>query len=225
MTQTTFAPPPVLAAPEEAPETGGSSRRPLVLVGGLVAALALAGGGYVLLSGGGSEDLGSGPVTLPPAAKPVAKPAVKAPTAAKPAVKVPPTSTVPLGRDPFHALYIPPVVTATTANAPTTPTTGTSTPTTGTSTPTTTTSGPTTTAPKLHKLVFTKFSGTGSNMTATFNVDGRLMVAKPGSVFGPTSELRLISIEQDPDGTWGASIQVGDSEPKTAYKGEPIWVQ
>lgn len=224
MTQTMFAPPPVIAAPEGAPETGGSSRRPLILVGGLVAALALAGGGYVLLSGGGSsDDLGSGPF-VPPAAKsatkPVAKPAVKAPAAAKPAVKVPPTSTVPLGRDPFHALYLAPVATTATTTTAAPPTTTTTAPT----TPTTTTTG-TTTAPSTYKLTMTRVTGSGSGLTASFTVGGKLMAAKVGSVFGPTSEIKLLSLGQNTKGVWVATLQVGDSEPFDAAKGETLYVR
>jgi hypothetical protein len=224
MTQTTFAPPPVFAAPEESTE-GGSSRRPLILVGGLVAALALGGGGYVLLSGGGSsDDLGSGPF-VPPHAKTATKPAAVKPAAAKPAVKVPVTSTVPLGRDPFHALYILPV-----AAAPASTTTGSGTntaPATTTSTTSSTTTTPTTTTvkPTVYKLVLTKVSGSGSNLTATFTVAGKLMVAKVGSVFGPTSELKMLSLGQNAKGVWVATIQVGDSEPVDATKGETLYVR
>jgi hypothetical protein len=224
MTQTMFAPPPVLTAPEES-TASGSSRRPLVLIGGLVAAHALGGGGYVLLSGGGSsDDLGSGPAILPKAARPVAKAPAKKPAAVKPAAKVPVTSTVPLGRDPFHALYLAPVVTTVAppaAAAPTSSTPTTTTPT--TTTPTTTT--PTSTAPKTYKLVLTKVSGSGSSLTATFTVGGKMMVAKVGSVFGPTSEIKLLSLGQDAKGVWVAVLQVGDGEPVDAAKGATLYVR
>jgi hypothetical protein len=221
MTQTMFAPPPVQETELESPSPGGS-RRTVLVAGAVVAALALGGGGYMLLSGGSSDVPSAAPVTHfgNPAAKPAAKKATT-PTAVKPAVKVPVTSTVPLGRDPFHALYIAPVAAApassTTATVPTT-TTGTTT----TTTPTTTTTQPT--APKSYRLVLTGVSGSGKNLTATFNVGGKLMVAKVGSVFGPTGELKLLGLTEDAKHVWTATIQVGDSEPLDAVAGKALYV-
>ena len=94
-----------------------------------------------------------------------------------------------------------------------------------TTTPTTTTSGPTTTKPSTYKLVMTKVTGSGSGLTASFSVAGKLMVAKVGSVFGPTSEIKLLSLGQDAKGAWVATLQVGDSEPFDAAKGETLYVR
>lgn len=212
MTQTTFAPPPVVETAVEETAAAGS-RRTLLIAGGAVAALALAGGGYFLLSGSSSPaPTASLPVHSFGAPKTLAKPVVKPPV--KPAAQVPPTTSVPLGRDPFHALYIAPAIAA-----PVAPAAGTTT----TSTSTTSTSGSTTTqpvAPTTYKLVLTKVSAG----TATFSVGGKVMLAKVGSVFGPTAELKLLSLTSTSKG-WVAGIQVGDSEPVDASVGETLYVR
>jgi hypothetical protein len=213
MTQTTFAPPPVAESAVE--ETAGGSRRTALIAGGAVAALALAAGGYFLLSGGSSEptaaDLPRRSVGLNPA-KTVVKPAVK------PAAQVPPTTSVPIGRDPFHALYLQPV-----AAAPAAPAAGTTTTTSSTSTGTTSSGSTTTTsqpaAPTTYKLVLTKVSAG----TATFTVGGKYMTARVGSVFGPTAELKLFDLTDTSKG-WVATIQVGDSEPVDAPMGSTLYV-
>ena len=227
MTVNTFAPAPVaVEAPAAPAEEAGGSRRTVFVAGGVAAALALGAAGYFLLSGGSDST--------PEAAKPLlpgglAQPAAKkpvAPAAKKPAVKVPVTSTVPLGRDPFHALYLIPAAggTATTSGSTpsggttTTPTTSTPTTSGGSSTPT----QPTTTAPKSYKLVLTRVD---DGKVAYFSVGGKTMLAKVGSVFGPTSEIRLLSLQQDSSGVWTATIQVGDSDPVDAVKGQPLYVR
>jgi hypothetical protein len=223
MTLNTFAPPPggESSAPEE---SAGTSRRTVLVAGGIAAALALGGGGYVLMSGGSDTPdtfvsaIGAQKHLQPPAKRP-AKAVV-----AKPVVKVPPTSTVPLGRDPFHSLYLLPVAAAVTIPTTTTPTTTTPT----TTTPGTTTSNPvtpTSTAPKTYKLVLTRVYGSGKDLTGVFSVGGKTMVAKVGSVFGPTQELKLLSLSQSAKGVWTATIQVGDSEPMDAVKGQALYVQ
>jgi hypothetical protein len=224
MTQTVFAPPPVVA-PEAEEQTGGTSRRTLLVAGGLVAALALGGGGYVLLSGG-SDDLSSAPPVQHFGVTKTTK--AQTPTKAvtpvkKTAVKVPVTSTVPLGRDPFHALYVPSVAAPATSVATGTNTTPATTTTGGsTTTPTTTNPGPA--RPTTYKLSLTKVTGSGKDLTATFTVGGKLMVAKVGTVFGPTGELKLLSLGQNSKGVWVATIQVGDSEPVDAPKGATLYV-
>ena len=75
-------------------------------------------------------------------------------------------------------------------------------------------------APKVYKLVLTKVSGG----TATFSVGGKLMLAKVGSVFGPTAELKLLDLTDTPKG-WVATIQVGDSEPVDALMGQTLYVR
>jgi hypothetical protein len=217
MTQSAFAPP--LDAPE-VEEPAGASRRTALVAGGIAAAVALAGGGYFLVSGGSTTAPVANPVARHLNQGALAASGQKAASTVVPAVvKVPATSTVPLGRDPFHALYVAPVA-APAATAPTAPATNTS-GTAGTSTPSTTTQAA---APKVYKLVLTGVSGSGSNLTATFNVAGKIMVAKVGSVFGPTSELKLLSLTQNAKGVWTATIQVGDSEPVDAPKGEALYV-
>ena len=227
MTLNTFAPPSVDEAPV-AQEPAGTSRRTVLVAGGVAAALALGGGGYVLLSGGSDST----PDTFVSAigAQKHLQPAAKRPTkavVAKPVVKVPPTSTVPLGRDPFHALYLLPVVSAPTAQvAPTTTTPGTTTTSTGSTGSTTSNpAAPTSTAPKTYKLVLTRVYGSGKDLTGVFSVGGKTMVAKVGSVFGPTQELKLLSLSQSAKGVWTATIQVGDSEPMDAAKGQALYVQ
>ncbi|HUR51638.1 MAG TPA: hypothetical protein VMZ11_05905, partial [Mycobacteriales bacterium] len=180
MTQTMFAPPPVAEALVEEP---ASSRRTVLVAGGLVAALALAAGGYFLLSGGSTDPVDSGlPLRSSGLGSTPVKPAVKAPVV-KPAGQLPPTTSVPLGRDPFHALYILPPVAAPAAPAAGTGTNTGSAPAAPTTSGGTTSGGTTTTpvAPTSYKLVLTKVSGG----TATFSVGGKMMLAKVGSVFGP----------------------------------------
>lgn len=223
MTQTMFAPPPVEeTAVEETPAAGGSRRTALV-AGGVVAALALGAGGYFLLSGGSSEPTASSApvhhfgVPGKTAGKPPVKPATK------PAAQVPPTTSAPIGRDPFHALYVAPAGGDGAAVAPATGTTPTT-----TTTTTSSSSGSTTTAaqptqpvaPKTYKLVLTKVSAD----TATFTVGGRYMAAKVGSVFGPTAELRLLGLTNTAKG-WVATIQVGDADPVDAPIGQALYVR
>jgi hypothetical protein len=220
MTVDTFAP------PAEAPvEEAGRSRRTVLVAGGAAAALVLGGGGYFLLSGGSdSTPESAAPISLPHAVRPAAKAPAK-PAAKKPVVKVPATSTVPLGRDPFRALYIAPVATAVVPAS--TGTTGTSTPTTPTQPAggTTTPAQPVPAAPTSYKLVLTRVYGSGKDLTGVFSVGGKTMLAKVGSVFGPTGELKLLSLSESPKGVWTATLQVGDSEPVDASRGETLYVR
>lgn len=221
MTVDTLAPPQV-AEPLAAEASAGASRRTLLVAGGVAAALALGGGGYFLLSGGSdSTPVSSGPLVLPHHAQPAAKKAVK-PLVKKPVVKVPVTSRVPLGRDPFKALYLIPTVTAATSS---TSTGSSSTPATTTSGGSTTPAGPTqptSTAPKVYKLVLSRVD---DGKTAVFSVGGKTMLARVGSVFGPTSEIKLLSLTESAKGVWTATIQVGDSDPVDAAKGDVLYVR
>jgi hypothetical protein len=212
MTQTMFAPPPV--EEQVVAETPGSRRTALV-VGAAVAALALAGGGYVLLSGGSSEPA--------PAALPVHHVAVK-PKAVKPAVKpaaqVPPTSSAPIGRDPFHALYLAPVAAANTGTAPSTSTGSTTTP---------GTSGDTTTpVAASYTLTLVKVTG-GTNGTApifTWNVGGTVKQVLAAQKFGKYGELvTLTFVKSSTNKVVGAVVQVGDDEPVGVKVGEKITVK
>ena len=220
----------MLPAAPEAPESG--SNKKVLLAGALAAAVALGGAGYFLLLSGGEDtadqSLGT-PVTrtttkvATPRKAPVKKPAVKP-------ANVPAVSKVPLGRDPFRALYLLPAVgpgagtsspttTAPTVSSPSTSGGGTTTPSTTNDTPTTTT------APKSYALTLKRVYGSGSQRTAEFVVGGKTMLAKVGSVFGPTSELKLLSLGQSAKGAWVATLQVGDDEPFDAALGERLYVK
>jgi hypothetical protein len=220
MTVDTYAPAPLTEAVEVA--DAGGSRRTVLVAGGVAAALALGAAGYFLLSGGSDTATDAGaPVTFPHAVQPAAKAPVK-PAAKKPVVKVPAVSTVPLGRDPFKALYLLPVVTSNTTGTNTTPTTVTPPTTSGGTTTPVQPAQPTTTAPKVYKLVLTRVD---NGTVAVFSVGGKTMLAKVGSVFGPTSEIKLVYLTQDAKGVWVATIQVGDGDPVDAPKGQTLYVR
>ena len=103
-------------APALEPESESSSRRNLVALGALAAVLVAGGAGFFLLTGG--EDTSEDVAFVPPARTTVAKPAVAAPKA----VKLPVATNVPLGRNPFKALYVQPAAApATTGDAPVPP--------------------------------------------------------------------------------------------------------
>lgn len=213
MTDNTFAP-----AAEAAVE--GTSRSTLLIAGGLVGALVLGGGGYLLLSGGSDDDLGAGApvVTRTKPAPKSATPAKRATasTASKPGL-LPATTTVRIGRDPFLALYVMPAAgAAESVGAPSTGTTtvgGTTSGSSGTATTSTT-----------YPMVLKRVYGSGSERTAEFSVDGKTMLAKVGSVFGKTSELKLLSLSQNSKGTWLGTVQVGDSDPFDAVQGQKVYV-
>jgi hypothetical protein len=203
-------------APAAAPEEGSANRRNLLLLGGL-AAVVLAGGGYYLLAGSGSSSTPTGTTALPqrPTVQvtPSKAPTPKASTAPKAAV-VPAVSVVPIGRDPFRALYVVPAVnTAAVGTAPAA----------GTAAPVGTAPAAAAPAPTSYKLVLTSV-GTGGK-SAVFNIGGKIMTAQPGSVFGPTAELKLLSLTQDAKGAWVATLQMGDSSPLDAQLGKAVYVQ
>lgn len=220
MTENTFA------APAE--EQSASSRKTLFIAGGAAGALVLAGGGFLLLHGGSSSDDAFGPV--PHRAHPVVSKA-KAPVrqSVKPS-KLPAASAVKIGRDPFAALYIVPAAGTAPASTGTTPTTGGTTPTTGGTTTTTGGTGtttptkPTTPVATHYTLKLLSVSGFGSSQTAAFSVAGKKQYARVGSVFGRTSEIKLLSFQQISKGVWSVTIQVGDDDPKDLAIGEAISV-
>ena len=202
------------------------SRRSLLVLGAVGGALALAAGGYFLLGGGGGAGA-SELVAQPTSRSPVV---AVAPTAAKKLVVLPAVSKVRLGRDPFLALYIPPVVSlaAPPTGSGTTPTGTIGTGTTGTGTSGTGTSGtpaapatapaPTFPAtptgrpapapsrpPAVVKHVFSVFGITGSAATgrARVSIDGGApFTVHEGSVFGPSKELTITDI--------GPTVGVGE---------------
>jgi len=190
------------------------SRRSLLVLGAVGGALALAAGGYFLLGGGGGANA-SEVVAQSSTRTPVT---AIVPTVAKKPVVLPAVSKVRLGRDPFLALYIPPVV------SPAGPATGSGT--TGT-TPTGTTGAPTApgtapaptvpvtptgspapapaSPPAAVKHRFSVFGITGSAATgrARVSIDGGApFTVHEGSVFGPSKELTVTDI--------GLTVGVGE---------------
>lgn len=217
-------------APEalDADAVGGTNRKTLFVAVGVAAALALGGGGYFLLSGGGSSSSS-------PSAAPVVhfghQGAPKAPVAAPAQVThrvvLPAVYKGQIGRDPFKPQYVaPPAPTSTGAGASGTTSTPTST---STSTTTSTSSGSTSTAAapppaqKVHTLILTRVYGSGSDRTAVFSIDGKTQLAKVGSVFGPVSEIKLLSFTQTSKG-WTCTIQVGDADPFDVGIGQKAYV-
>jgi hypothetical protein len=207
----------------------GRKRPPLpMVVGAGAVVLALAAGGWFLLGGsGGSSDE---PMAMPVhhLVQPGKAPKAAAAGATKKATVLPAVSKAQLGRDPFVALYIAPAMTTTgsASGSTVTPTTTTSTGNSSTGNSSTTTSPTTTyTAPKTYALKLSRVYGSGSDRTAVFVIAGRTQVAKVGSTFGPTSELKLLSVSQNAKGVWVATLQEGDSDPFDAITGQRIYVR
>jgi hypothetical protein len=212
MTQTTLEVAPAV-------ETSSSSSRNLLLVGGLVAVLALGGGGYVLLSGG-SPDLATGPV--PTHHKPLVRTvaAKKVTPSKQQTTVVPAVSTVPVGRDPFHALYI--AAPATSASAQGSSATGTS----GSSTTIPGSTAPVATAPYVLTLVRVTGGTNGTAPIFTWNVGGTSKQVLAAQKFGKYGELvTLTYVKSSTNKVLGAVVQVGDDEPIAVKLGEKITVK
>ena len=199
------------------------SRKSLLVLGAVGGALVLAAGGYFLLGGGGGTSDVQSFAVVPRRVAPVVK-------VSKPAVKklvtIPAVSKVRLGRDPFLALYVPPVAAPASSGttAPTAPTSTTTTVVTPGKTTTTTTgtpprttgTTPTTTGgtapapapvapPASTKHRFTIFGITGSASTgrARVSIDGGApFTVHEGSIFGPNKELTITDI--------GLTVGVGE---------------
>lgn len=231
MTDTMFAPAQGSAPEVEQIAPEGRSRRTVLVAGGLAAALVLGGGGYFLLGGGSSDTAASGPLApLPHSLKPATRSVIPAKGAAKPAAKVPATSTVPIGRDPFKALYVQPVA-APAAAAGTTPTTGAAPTTSGSSTTASSGGTSTSTAPAptaSYALTLLKVTG-GTNGSApifTWSVDGAGKTVLAAQKFGKYGELVTLSWVKSSTGrALGAIVQVGDDEPVAVRIGEKITVK
>ncbi len=236
-----------MSAYDAADEAGSGNRRVLFVAGGAAAAVALAAGGYFLVGGGGGSSAAPAPIRrgivkqdTTTSAKGTGVQAV----ALKPATSLPPVSAARLGRDPFKALYILPVTAPVAAPAATTPivtipvgTTPVGTTPVGT-TPvgTTPTTAPATQAPattpttppkpvaSTYALKLTRVYGTGVDTTASFAVGSKTQLAKVGSVFGRTQELKLLSLQQNDKGVWVAVVQVGDSDPFDVAIGQTLYV-
>lgn len=204
-------------APEvDLPAEKGSSKN-LLLAGGLAAVLALGGGGYVLLSSGGSDT--AAPVVTSQHQLPVHKVLAKTATAPKKAL-VPPVTSVPIGRDPFHALYIAPVDGGAAASTSTS---------TSTTTPTSSGTGDTSTVTALpYSLTLVKVTG-GTNGTApifSWNVAGTVKQVLAAQKFGQYGELvTLTYVKSATNKVTGAVVQVGDDEPVAVKVGEKITVK
>lgn len=141
---TQVAEPPAPLLPQgDAGSGGDDNRRKLVVVGAVAGVVVLLLAAFFLLKGGGSSKSDNGFVVPH---TPVKGPAA---AAAAPVVKLPRHVVVPVGRDPFKALYTAPVAaaagsTSSSSSSTTTPTsTGGSTSTTSSGTTTTTTTTPT----------------------------------------------------------------------------------
>ncbi len=90
----------------------------------------------------------------------------------------------------------------------------------------TTASGPDAPTAREYALVLKRVYGTGKDQTAEYTIDGRKVVAKIGVRFGPTNEIRLISLQEGPkDGQWTSVLQVGDGEPFDAVTGDEVSVR
>lgn len=109
MTESPFPFGTVEQAPALEEESESGSRRNLLALGGLAALLVAGGAAFFLLGGGDetSEDIAFVPATVRPAA---AAPSPKV-------AKLPVATKVPLGRNPFKALYVQPAAASTSTDA------------------------------------------------------------------------------------------------------------
>ena len=77
-----------------------------------------------------------------------------------------------------------------------------------------------------HALVLRTVRGDGEARRAAFTIDGRSVTVKVGGTFGPTKEIRLISLQEGPGaGQWTAVLQVGDGGPFDAVTGQAVSVR
>ena len=146
-------------------EAGAPDRRKLALIG-VAAAVVLAAAGYFLIGGGGGGSNTAS--SLVPSGRHLVKPAAagNAPAANHPVL--PPVSTVKLGRDPFHPLYVVPA--APTGPLPGSTSTGSTggTGSTGTGTSTGTVTPPSKPVATTYSLRLSRVDGSGSDLTARF---------------------------------------------------------
>lgn len=204
-------------------EEEGDSRKPLLLVGGLVAALVLGAGGFLLLGGGGEDDLALG---VPPAV-----PAAPAPVAEPEAVVIPAASTESIGRNPFKARYVAPVVApageapAEAPQAPAAPEQPAFTPMPLPAQPVIVVQQPTPTetqAPAEYPITFKAVQPTGpSGITYTWTIDGKDLDVFQAQRFGKYGELVVLALESAEDGP-RAVLQVGDATPIRVKVGETV---
>ena len=232
MTESPFPFGTVEEAPAPEQEADSGSRRNLVVLGA-VAAVLVAGGAFFLFSGGDetSEDVAFVPTT----ARPVA--AAPAPKVAK----LPVATKVPLGRNPFKALYVVPVAAAgapggtpqITPTSTTTPTSGTpivvvvpATAPTGTVTPPTSSGTPAAPAarPSTQSTVALKGVSTKTGTAVgTFVYDGQTVTGGKGQVMA--GRLKVISLIPLTRGGWYAMLKLGDGAAFEVHENQTVVVQ
>ncbi|MEO6205981.1 MAG: hypothetical protein ABIO67_11460 [Mycobacteriales bacterium] len=197
-----------------ADEADDSNRKRLLALGGGLAALVVLGAGYLFLSGGGdSVDEAFVPVARTPRV-------AAAPSAAAKARTLAPKYTEQIGRDPFKALYVVPVVAPVDVAAPAAAPVVLQ--------PATTTSGGTTSVPvaapttKRYTLTLNAISKPSPEVrTTTWTVDGNKVTVLPAQRFGKYGELVVLAYTQDAKGVVnGAVLQVGDDTPVDVKIGE-----
>ena len=220
-------------------EPAKDRKRNLIALGAL-AVVALAGGAFLFLGGG--DDLEQDVALTPP-------PAATAPAAEAPvqAVTLPVATTEQLVRNPFEVGYIQPPPPA--AETPASGEGGSSTdsgggsssgapisgrPVTsipvggGTSNPAPVGGGAPAPAPtsEQFELVLRSVVGDGEDRAAVFTVGGTEMTPKVGDTFGPTGEIKLLSLQEGPkENQWTAVLQVGDGSPFDVVTGDPVYVR
>ena len=207
---TAVAEPPAPVLPgADVDSVSGDNRRKLLMVGAGVGVLVLAIVAFFVLKGGGSSSNDNGGFVVPHHAKHVA--AGTTPQV----VTLPKKVTTPVGRDPFKALYVPPVNTGTTSTS--TSKSGSTTSTTSTTTTSGTTSTSTSSAQTYHPVWIQLKSVTSTS--ATFLVgysNGKTLRAIPYPVKAPASGSRTtfassFALLSDRNGT--VTVQYGDGTP------------
>lgn len=221
MTENTMPPP--LAADDEQPVW---RRKPGIVAGGAVAVVGLLGTGYLLLGGGGADTALDTPLPgVVRAAPVVTKPVTAVKTSARKPSVLPPTSSVPLGRDPFLPLYVVPVAAVTGGSAAGTGTTTGSVGATPAPFPVAAPAG--TAAGKSYavQLVAVK-TGLSGDKTFVFAYGGARKSVIAAQRFGSYGELVTLKAVKDARGTvTGALLQVGDDDPVTISIGEKLTVK
>jgi hypothetical protein len=222
------------ATPAVADEAG--SRKPLVALLGLVV-LGAAAGGYLLLGGGGDDTTQS---LAAPVVKRSAVPSAEVPPAA---LEVSPVSVTPIGLNPFKALVVESKATGAggssagaSAAAPGASTAGTGTvpvPTPAarvpiTSSPAAVVPQPvpvvTVAAPRVSTVELLAVTvRPGATAMGTFEYDGTRYDAEKGAVVA--KRLEVVDLVQLADGTWVATLKVGDGSAFKVYEDQEVVVQ
>jgi hypothetical protein len=210
----------------EAPDSTEPSRRRPLIMAGAAGVVVLGAAGYFLLTGGGSGSteaskpiVSARHVTAHKATSTVKPKSAAGATSTRKSV-LPALNTQPVGRDPFHALYLAPKAAAAGAAAPATATVNTA---------TTTTSNPATgltanTTPYALTLTGMKLDATGARHF-TFSVASLPKTVLPAQRFGKYGELVVLTYIKNAKGAiTGALIQVGDDDPVDVSVGEKISV-